>query len=132
MSVKTITDASTCERYVAAKLKLAEARIEKLTKTTMELTARICRLKAERDSELSVLIREKGRAEIIRRAHGYYGTPVTSSNGKLIDFNNWANNHISSAYIPSFMSKDEFISEFQQELMDEYNDLVAEAKEEDE
>ena len=132
MNVKDITDAATCEQYVIAKLKLAEARIEKLTKTTMELTAQIHRLKAERDSELSVLVRKNGRAKIIRRAHGYYGTSVTSSDGKLINFNNWANNNINSAFIPSFMTKDEFISEFQQELMDEYNDLVAEAKEEDE
>lgn len=131
MSNKPIK-ADTCEQYVVAKLQVAEATIERLNKTVMELTAQIHRLKAERDSELSVLIREKGRAEIIRRAHGYYSTSVTGSNGKLIDFNNWANNHISSAYIPSFMSKDEFISEFQQELMDKYNDRVAEAKEEDE
>ena len=131
MSNKPIK-ADTCEQYVVAKPQVAEATIERLNKTVMELTAQIHRLKAERDSELSVLIREKGRAEIIRRAHGYYSTSVTSSNGKLIDFNNWTNNHISSAYIPSFMSKDEFISEFQQELMDDYNDLVAEAKEEDE
>lgn len=124
--------ADTCEQYVIAKLQNAERTVESLTKQAMELIAQINRLKAERDSELSVLIREKGRAEIIRHAHSFYGTPVTDSDGKLINFNDWANDYINSSFIPSFMLKDEFISEFQQELMDEYNDLVAEAQEENE
>lgn len=131
MSDKPIK-ADTCEQYVIAKLQNAERTIDSLTKQAMELTAQINRFKAERDSELSVLIREKGRAEILRHAHSFYGTPVTDSDGKLINFNDWANDYIDSSFIPSFMSKGEFISEFQQELMDEYNELVVDAKEEDE
>lgn len=127
MSVKAIDDATTCEQYVVAKLKFEEATVKRLNQTIADLNCKIKELEAERDSELSVLVREKGRAEITCRAHGYYYASVTSDDGKLIDFNNWANNHIDSDYIPSFMSKEEFISEFQQELMDEYNDLVAEA-----
>lgn len=137
MSIKAIDDATTCEQYVVAKLKSSEATVKRLNQTILELNCKIkeleAELEAERDSELSTLIREKGRAEIFRSARNWStnGESVTRD-GKIKTFKDWANCYVDKYSIPKFMTKDEFIREFQAELSDIYADLVDEAKEENE
>ena len=133
MSVKAIDDATTCEQYVVAKLKFEEATVERLNETIMELNCKIKELEAERDSELSTLIRRQGRNEIFRQSRSWStsGESVTRD-GKIKTFVDWANGYVDKNSIPKFMTKDEFIREFHFELSDLYADLVDEAKEEDE
>lgn len=133
MSVKAIDDATTCEQYVVAKLKFEEATVKRLNETIADLNCKIKKLEAERDSELSTLIRRQGRNEIFRQSRSWstYGESVTRD-GKIKTFNDWANGYIDKNSIPKFMTKDEFIREFHFELSDLYADLVDEAKEEDE
>lgn len=133
MSVKAIDSATTCEQYVVAKLKFEEATVERLNQTIADLNCKIKELEAERDSELSILIRRKGRNEIFRQSRSWstYGESVTRD-GKIKTFEDWAKGYIDEYSIPKFMTKDEFIREFHFELSDLYADLVDEAKEEDE
>lgn len=133
MSVKAIDDATTCEQYVVAKLKFEEATVKRLNETVMELNCKIKELEAERDSELSTLIRRQGRNEIFRQSRSWStsGESVTRD-GKIKTFNDWANGYVDKNSIPKFMTKDEFIREFHFELSDLYADLVDEAKEENE
>lgn len=133
MSVKAIDDATTCEQYVVAKLKFEEATVKRLNETIMELNCKIKELEAERDSELSTLIRRQGRNEIFRQSRSWStsGESVTRD-GKIKTFVDWANGYVDKNPIPKFMTKDEFIREFHFELSDLYADLVDEAKEEDE
>lgn len=133
MSIKATTDATTCEQYVVAKLKSAEATIDRMTDTVKELNCKIKELEAERDSELSTLIRRQGRNEIFRQSRSWstYGESVTRDS-KIKTFEDWANGYVDEHSIPKFMTKDDFIREFHFELSDLYADLVDEAKEEDE
>lgn len=133
MSAKVIDDATTCEQYVVAKLKFEEATVERLNQTIADLNCKIKELEAERDSELSTLIRRQGRNEIFRQSRSWStsGESVTRD-GKIKTFVDWANGYVDKNSIPKFMTKDEFIREFHFELSDLYADLVDEAKEEDE
>lgn len=133
MSIKVIDDATTCEQYVVAKLKSDEAMIKSLSQTILELNSKIAKLEAERDSELSTLIREKGRAEILHHARSWStnGESVTRD-GKIKTFEDWADGYVDKYLIPKFMTKDEFICEFEPELSDTYAEWVDEVKEEDE
>lgn len=133
MSVKAIDDATTCEQYVVAKLKFEEATVKRLNQTIADLNCKIAELEAEHDSELSTLIRRQGRNEICRQSRSWLtsGESVTRD-GKIKTFEDWANGYVDKNSIPKFMTKDEFIREFQPELSEIYDDLVAEAKEEDE
>lgn len=133
MSAKVIDDATTCEQYVVAKLKFEEATVERLNQTIADLNCKIKELEAERDSELSTLIRRQGRNEIFRQSRSWstYGESVTRDS-KIKTFEDWANGYVDEHSIPKFMTKDEFIREFHFELSDLYADLVDEAKEEDE
>ena len=133
MSVKVIDDATTCEQYVIAKLKFEEATVERLNQTIADLNCKIKELEAERDSELSTLIRRQGRNEIFRQSRSWLtsGESVTRD-GKIKTFEDWANGYVDKNLIPKFMTKDEFIREFHFELSDRYADLVDEAKEENE
>lgn len=133
MSAKVIDDATTCEQYVVAKLKFEEATVERLNQTIADLNCKIKELEAERDSELSTLIRRQGRNEIFRQSRSWstYGESVTRDS-KIKTFEDWANGYADEHSIPKFMTKDEFIREFHFELSDLYADLVDEAKEEDE
>ena len=133
MSAKVIDDATTCEQYVVAKLKFEEATVKRLNQTIADLNCKIKELEAERDSELSTLIRRRGRNEIFRQSRSWstYGESVTQD-GKIKTFEDWANGYVDEHSIPKFMTKDEFICEFHFELSDLYADLVDEAKEENE
>lgn len=133
MSVKAIDDATTCEQYVVAKLKFEEATVKRLNETIMELNCKIKELEAERDSELSTLIRRQGRNEIFRQSRSWStSSESVTRDGKIKTFVDWANGYVDKNSIPKFMTKDEFIREFHFELSDLYADLVEEAKEEDE
>lgn len=133
MSIKALDNATTCEQYVIAKLKSDEEMIKSLNQTILELNCKIKELEAERDSELSTLIREKGRAEIFRSARSWSTSDESvTRDGKIKTFEDWANGYVDKHSIPKFMNKDEFICEFQFELSDLYADLVDEAKEENE
>lgn len=72
---KAIDDATTCEQYVVAKLKFEEAEVERLNErlnqTIADLNCKIAELEAERDSELSTLIRRQGRNEIFRQSRSW-------------------------------------------------------------
>lgn len=133
MSAKAIDSATTCEQYVVAKLKFEEATVERLNQTIADLNCKIKELEAERDSELSTLIRRQGRNEIFRQSRSWLtsGESVTRD-GKIKTFEDWANGYVDKNSIPKFMTKDEFIREFHFELSDRYADLVDEAKEENE
>ena len=133
MSAKVIDDATTCEQYVVAKLKFEEATVERLNQTIADLNCKIKELEAERDSELSTLIRRQGRNEIFRQSRSWstYGESVTRDS-KIKTFEDWANGYVDEHSIPKFMTKDEFIREFHFELSDRYANLVDEAKKEDE
>ena len=133
MSAKAIDSATTCEQYVVAKLKFEEATVERLNQTIADLNCKIKELEAERDSELSTLIRRQGRNEIFRQSRSWLtsGESVTRD-GKINTFEDWANGYVDKNSIPKFMTKDEFIREFHFELSDRYADLVDEAKEENE
>lgn len=133
MSAKVIDDATTCEQYVVAKLKFEEATVERLNQTIANLNCKIAELEAERDSEIAKFIRKTGRNEIVRSSRSWStnGESVTR-NGKIKTFEDWANGYVDKNSIPKFMTKDEFICEFNFELSDLYADLVDEAKEENE
>lgn len=127
-----MTDATTCEQYVVAKLKSAEATINRMTETVMELNCKIKELEAERDGELAKFIREKGRDSIIRNARSWRSDESVTRDDKVKTFGVWANDYVDRYSIPEFMTKNEFICEFEPELSEIYNDLVADAKGEDE
>lgn len=133
MSIKTTTDATTCEQYVVAKLKSAEATIDRMTDTVKELNCKIKELEAERDSEIAKFIRETGRNEIVRRSRSWStnGESVVSGD-EIKTFENWAKGYVDNYPFPDFMKQDEFICEFKPELSEIYDDLVYKAKEEDE
>ena len=122
--------ATTCEQYVVAKLKFEEATVERLNQTIADLNCKIKELEAERDSELSTLIRRQGRNEIFRQSRSWstYGESVTRD-GKIKTFEDWAKDYVDKYPFPKFMKQDEFIREFMPELSEIYTDLVAEAKE---
>lgn len=132
MSFKAITDATTCEQYVVAKLKLSEATINKMAETVKELNCKIKELEAERDGELAKFIREKGRDLIIRNARSWRSDESVTRDDKVKTFGDWANDYVDRYSIPEFMTKDKFICEFEPELSEIYNDLIAEAKGDDE
>lgn len=133
MSAKVIDDATTCEQYVVAKLKFEEATVERLNQTIANLNCKIAELEAERDSEIAKFIRKTGRNEIVRSSRSWStnGESVTR-NGKIKTFEDWAKDYVDNYPAPKFMKQDEFICEFKPELSEIYNNLVAEAKEEDE
>lgn len=133
MSAKVIDDATTCEQYVVAKLKLDGVTIKRMTETAMELNCEIKKLEAERDSEIAKFIRETGRNEIVRRSRSWSTNGESVVDGdKIKTFENWAKGYVDNYPAPKFMTQDEFIREFHPELSDIYADLVAEAKGEDE
>lgn len=132
MSVKSITDATTCEQYVVAKLKSDEAMIKRMIETAMELNCKIKELEAERDGEIAKLIRKTGRNKIVRDARSWRSDESITRDDKVKTFGDWANDYVDRYSIPESMTKDEFIREFYPELSDIYADLVAEAKGEDE
>lgn len=133
MSAKVIDDATTCEQYVVAKLKFEEATVERLNQTIADLNCKIKELEAERDSELSTLIRRQGRNEIFRQSRSWStsGESVTRD-GKIKTFEDWAKGYVDKYPFPKFMTQNEFICEFEPELSEIYNDLVADAKGDDE
>lgn len=133
MSVKAIDKATTCEQYVVAKLKSDEATIKRMTETAMELNCEIKKLEAERDSEIAKFIRETGRNEIVRRSRSWStnGESVVSGD-EIKTFEDWAKGYVDKYPFPKFMKQDEFICEFEPELSEIYNDLVADAKGDDE
>lgn len=130
MSTEPMIKATTCEQYVVAKLKFEEATVERLNQTIADLNCKIKELEAERDSELSTLIRRQGRNEIFRQSRSWstYGESVTRD-GKIKTFEDWAKDYVDKYPFPKFMKQDEFIREFMPELSEIYTDLVAEAKE---
>lgn len=132
MSVKAIDSATTCEQYVVAKLKFEEATVKRLNETIADLNCKIKEFEAERDSEIAKFIREKGRDSIIRNARSWRSDESVTRDDKVKTFWNWANDYVDRYSIPEFITKDEFIREFHPELSEIYNDLVAEAKEENE
>lgn len=133
MSVKAIDDATTCEQYVVAKLKFEEATVERLNQTIADLNCKIAELEAERDSDIAKFIRETGRNEIVRRSRSWLTNGESVVDGDEIKtFENWAKGYVDKYPFPKFMKQDEFICEFTPELSEIYNDLVYEAKEEDE
>lgn len=132
MSIKAIDDATTCEQYVVAKLKSAEATIKSMTETVMELNRKIEKLEVERDGEIAKFIRETGRNKIVRDARSWRSDDLVIQDDKVKTFWDWANGYVDKYSIPEFMTKDEFIREFEPELSDIYADLVADAKGEDE
>lgn len=133
MSAKAINDATTCEQYVVAKLKSDEAMIKRMTETVMELNCKIKELEAKRDSEIAKFIRETGRNEIVRRSRSWSTNGESVVDGDTIKtFEVWAKGYVDKYPLPKFMKQDEFICEFTPELSEIYNDLVYEAKEEDE
>ena len=132
MSIKAIDDATTCEQYVVAKLKSAEATIKSMTETVMELNCKIEKLEVERDGEIAKFIRETGRNKIVRDARSWRSYDLVIQDDKVKTFWDWANGYVDKYSIPEFMTKDEFIREFEPELSDIYADLVADAKGEDE
>ena len=133
MSFKAITDATTCEQYVVAKLKLSEAMINRMAETVKELNCKIEKLEAERDSKMAKFIRKTGRNEIVHRSRSWStnGESVVSGD-EIKTFENWAKGYVNKYPFPKFMKQDEFISEFKPELFEIYDDLVADAKGEDE
>lgn len=133
MSVKTINDVTTCEQYVVAKLKYEEATVKRLNQTIADLNCKIEKLEAERDSEIAKFIRKTGRTKIVRSSRSWStnGESVTRD-GKIKTFDDWAKGYVDNYPAPKFMTKDEFICEFTPELSEIYDDLVYEAKEEDE
>lgn len=133
MSAKVIDDATTCEQYVVAKLKFEEATVKRLNETIMELNCEIEKLEAERDSEIAKFIRKTGRNEIVRSSRSWStnGKSVTRD-GKIKTFEDWAKGYVDNYPAPQFMTQDEFICEFKPELSEIYDNLVDEAKEEDE
>lgn len=132
MSIKAIDDATTCEQYVVAKLKSAEATIKSMTETVMELNCKIEKLEVERDGEIAKFIRETGRNKIVRDARSWRSDDLVIQDDKVKTFWDWANGYVDKYSIPEFMTKDEFIREFEPEFSDIYADLVADAKGEDE
>lgn len=132
MSIKAIDDATTCEQYVVAKLKSAEATIKRLNETILELNSKIKELEAGRDGELAKFIRKKGRDLIINQARSWRSEESVTRDGEIKTFGVWANDYVDKYSIPDCMKKDEFIREFEPELSEIYADLVDEAKEENE
>lgn len=132
MSAEPMIKAITCEQYVVISLQVAEKTIEDLNEEVKNLNARIAELEAERDGELAKLICEKGRDSIIRNARSWRSDESVTRDDKVKTFGDWANDYVDRYSIPEFMTKDEFICEFEPELSEIYNDLVAEAKGDDE
>lgn len=99
----------------------------------MELNCEIEKLEAERDSKIAVFVRKTGRDQIVHNAR-CWSTDDESvvKDGKIRTFEDWTNGYINKYSIPKFMTKNEFICEFEPELSDIYADLVDEAKEGDE
>lgn len=124
--------AITCEQYVVINLQVAEKTIEGLNEEVKNLNAKIAKLEADRDGELAKFIREKGRDSIIRNARSWRSDESVTRDNKVKTILDWANDYVDRYSIPEFMTKDEFIREFRPELSEIYNNLVAEAKEEDE
>lgn len=133
MSVKAIDNATICEQYVVAKLKSDEATIKRMTETAMELNCEIKKLKAERDSEIAKFIRKTGRNEIVHRSRSWLTNGESVVDGdKIKTFEVWAKGYVDKYPFPKFMTQNEFICEFEPELSEIYNDLVADAKGDDE
>lgn len=132
MSTEPMIKAITCEQYVIINLQVAEKTIEGLNEEVKNLNAKIAKLEADRDGELAKYIREKGRDSIIRNARSWRSDESVTRDNKVKTILDWANDYVDRYSIPEFMTKDEFIREFRPELSEIYNNLVAEAKEEDE
>lgn len=133
MSVKAIDNATTCEQYVVAKLKSAEATIDRMTETVKELNCKIKELEAERDSEIATFIRKTGRNQIVRSSRSWSTNGESVVDGdKIKTFEVWAKGYVDKYPFPKFMTQNEFICEFEPELSEIYNDLVADAKGDDE
>lgn len=125
--------AITCEQYVVISLQVAEKTIDGLNEEVKNLNAKIAELEAERDSEIAKFIRETGRNEIVRRSRSWSTNGESVVDGyEIKSFDDWAKGYVDKYPFPKFMKQDEFICEFTPELSEIYNDLVYEAKEEDE
>lgn len=125
--------AITCEQYVVIRIQVAEKTIDGLNEEVKNLNAKIAELEAERDSEIAKFIRETGRNEIVRRSRSWSTNGESVVDGdKIKTFEDWAKGYVDNYPSAKFMKQDEFICEFQPELSKIYNDLVYEAKEEDE
>lgn len=133
MSTEPMINAITCEQYVVISLQVAEKTIDGLNEEVKNLNAKIAELEAERDSDIAKFIRETGRNEIVRRSRSWLTNGESVVDGDEIKtFENWAKGYVDKYPFPKFMKQDEFICEFKPELSEIYNDLVYEAKEEDE
>lgn len=133
MSTEPMIKAITCEQYVIISLQVAEKTIDGLNEEVKNLNAKIAELEAERDSDIAKFIRETGRNEIVRRSRSWLTNGESVVDGDEIKtFENWAKGYVDKYPFPKFMKQDEFICEFKPELSEIYNDLVYEAKEEDE
>lgn len=118
---------------MVAKLKSDEATIKRMTETAMELNCEIKKLKAERDSEIAKFIRKTGRNEIVHRSRSWLTNGESVVDGdKIKTFEVWAKGYVDKYPFPKFMTQNEFICEFEPELSEIYNDLVADAKGDDE
>lgn len=133
MSTEPMIKAITCEQYVVISLQVAEKTIDGLNEEVKNINAKIAKLEAERDSEIAKFIRETGRNEIVSRSRSWSTNGESVVNGDEIKtFDEWAKDYVDRYPFPKFMKQDEFICEFTPELSEIYNDLVYEAKEEDE
>lgn len=133
MSTEPMIKAITCEQYVVISLQVAEKTIDGLNEEVKNLNAKIAELEAERDSEIAKFIRETGRNEIVRRSRSWSTNGESVVDGyEIKSFDDWAKGYVDKYPFPKFMKQDEFICEFTPELSEIYNDLVYEAKEEDE
>lgn len=133
MSTEPMIKAITCEQYVVISLQVAEKTIDGLNEEVKNLNAKIAELEAERDSDIAKFIRETGRNEIVHRSRSWLTNGESVVDGDEIKtFENWAKGYVDKYPFPKFMKQDEFICEFKPELSEIYNDLVYEAKEEDE
>lgn len=133
MSTEPMIKAITCEQYVVISLQAAEKTIDGLNEEVKNLNAKIAELEAERDSEIAKFIRETGRNEIVSRSRSWSTKSESVVDGyEIKSFDDWAKGYVDKYPFPKFMKQDEFICEFTPELSEIYNDLVYEAKEEDE
>lgn len=116
----------TCEKYIIAELEDKIRECERLSSENKELAQTIDRLTKE-PGRIERYVYEKGRRSVFLEFTGYPPSALDDC-GNAMPIEAFAQKIVISGLLPSWISKDEFISYFSKEIQEIYEKSVAEER----